>query len=369
MNKAFCVIIICYLLSACTETTDFSNPQSVVEKYYKLKGDYNTEHEYELLADTCRDFATLQDYKNYYLYRDSLKNKFKLSILKIEQLPIDPKLVQYRLYEIHYTLTNKENKDTIKYIAYETVINQNSKWKIIWTKNLTEVAEKLIYSQKSEDGIEVYKEILKYDPLNGNAFLQIGWSQYIQGYYEAAIKNANKAIELNPKNESNYNLLASIYSSQDNKELAIENFNKAIEMALTEDEKVYLLSNLSKTYLDLLDFDKARAALNNALSIDSNFTHAWWYKGMLHEKENNIDSAIVCFKKATTLEPMYNYLQSQLFYSLSSSEYTKAKTGDVNKTNRDILLYDAKNQIIKALDIQPNNEEYKELLNKIKNLK
>jgi tetratricopeptide (TPR) repeat protein len=368
MNRLFLLISICCLMTSCSETADFSDPKSVIEQYYKLKGELNTENEYELIADTCKDYATLQDYKNYYIYRDSIKTS-DFSLLRIEQLPIDPLLVKYRLFEIQYFLINKVSKDSTKYIAYETVFNDKGKWKIIWTKNLIDAAEKLINSQKIEDGLQVYKEILKYDPLNGNVFQQIGWSQYRQGYYESAISNAKKAIELNPKDASNYNLLAGIYSAQNNTEIAVENYKRAIEMSLTESEKVYLLSNLSTTYMDLSEYKEANIVLSKALSIDSNFTHAWWSKGMLYAKENNLDSAIDCYKKATTLEAMDNFLQCQLYYSLSNSEYIKATTKEVNKVNRDGLLIDAKKQILRALDIQPENNQYRSLLDDINRIK
>jgi tetratricopeptide (TPR) repeat protein len=364
MNRFFLLIIICRLMASCSDKVDFSNPKSVIEQYYKLKGELNTEKEYELIADTCKDFATLHDYKNYYKYLDTIEAS-DFFILRIDQLPIDPIFLKYRRFEIQYLLINKESNDSTIHIAYETVFNEKGNWKIIWTKNLNEAASKLINSQKIEEGLQIYDQILKYDPLNGNAFRQLGWTQYRQNYYEAAIINAKKAIELNPKDAANYNLLAGIYSAKNNVEIAIENYKKAIELSLTESGKVYLLSNLSITYMDLSKYKEANIVLTKALSIDSNFTHAWWSKGLLHAKENNLDSAIECFKKATSLEAMGNFLQCQLFYSLANSEYIQATTKELVKVNRASLLFDAKEQIVRALDIQPDNRQYGNLLDNI----
>jgi len=369
MNKKLIyLIIVCLTVIGCSDQVDFSNPKSVINQYYKLKGEGRIELEYELVADTCKEFATLQDYLNQYKTRDSLANIYTLSIQAIEQLPIDPLLPKYRLFEIHYLLITKSTKDTSEYISYETIYNEKGKWKVIWTKNLAESAENLINAEKNEEGMQVNREILKYDPLNGNAFLQMGWSQYRQGYYESAINNAKKAIELNPKNDANYNLLAGIYSAQNNNDLAVENYKKAIEMTLLESEKVYLLSNLSTTYINLLEYEEARKVLNISFSIDSNYTHAWWCKGMLYEKENKIDSAIICYKLATKLEPMDNFLQHQLYYSLANKEYIKATDKTVSISNRRDCQADAKKQILKALDLQPDNDQYKELLNDINRL-
>jgi tetratricopeptide (TPR) repeat protein len=367
--KIIYLITVCFAAIGCSEQVDFSNPKSVINQFFKLKGGGKIELEYELIADTCKEYATLQDYLNQYITRDSILNTNNFSIKAIEQLPIDPLLPKYRLFEIQYLLIEKSTKDTSEYISYETIYNEKGEWKVIWTKNLEESAFKLINSQKIEEGMQVYREILKYDPLNGNAFLQLGWALYRQGYYESALVDTKKAIELNPKNEENYNLLANIYSSQNNGELAIENYKRAVEMTLTENQKVYLLSNMSTTYIDLLEYDEARKVLSLAMSIDSNFTHAWWHIGILYEKENNLDSAIICYKKAAELEPMDNFLQQQLFFSLSNAQYTKARTKEPIKGYRHNLLTDAKKHILMALDIQPENSQYRNLLDDINRIK
>jgi len=200
------------------------------------------------------------------------------------------------------------------------------------------------------------------------AYKQIGWCQYRKNNNSIAIENAQKAIELSPKDESNYNLLAGIYSIEGNKELAIENYKKAIEMTLSENEKVCFMSNLSTAYMDLFKYNEARDQLNQALFIDSTYTHAWWQNGILYNKENKIDSAIITFHKAISLNPMQDFLQKQLFFDLANSEFRKAKYMQNNISGREKLLIEAKTHLLKALDFEHDNNDYKNLLNEINSL-
>lgn len=369
MTRTLYFIAISCLLISCADQVDFSNPKSVIEYYYSLKVDGELELEYELLADTCKEFATLQDYLDYYSTSDSLLKKYEYSIQKIVQLPLDPQNPKHRHFEIQLIAIHLKDKDTAKGFSYGTVYNENGQWKVIWTLNISQAAKKLMNSQKFTDAIQAYREVLKYDPLNGDAYKQIGWCQYRQGYYQDALLSAQKAVELNPKDETNYNLLAGIYSSQNNDELAIENYKKAIEMTNSEGEKVYLLSNLSISYRNLYKYDEAKQAVNQALMIDSTATHTWWQKGIVFIKESKPDSAIACFQTAVTLKPMDDFLQCQLYYDLAYQVYISAAYNTDDNKMRDNLLVDAKNYILKALDLQHDNNLYRELLDDINRIK
>lgn len=370
MTKALYFIAISCLLLSCSEQVDFSNPKSVIEYYYALDEDgEELELKYELLADTCKEFVTLQDYLDYYSNRDSRLKEYDYIVQNIDQLSLDPKNPKHRHFEIQYMTIKKSDIDTTKGFSYGSVFNENGQWKIIWTRNISQAAKKLMKSQKFSDANQAYHEVLKYDPLNGKAYQQIGWCDGRQGYHRSALRNAQKAIELNPKDESNYNLLASIYSSQGNDELAVENYKKAIEMTNSEAQKVKLLSNQSISYIDLYKYDEAKQSLNYALKIDSKYTHAWWTKGILLSKENKPDSAITCFQKAVDLNPMNDFLQHRLYYDLAYQEYIMAAYNTDNSNMRDNLLIESKNHILKALDLQHDNGKYRRLLEDIKRIR
>lgn len=369
MKRILYLITISCLLVACEDKVDFSNPKSVIEYYFSLAVDRKLELQYMLLADTCKEFVTLQDYFDYHSTSDSLFKSYDYRIQKIDHLPLDPKNPKYRLFEIQFIAINLSQKDTTKGVSYCSVFNEKGQWKVIWTQNIFQAAEKLENSQNFEDAIQSYREVLKYDPLDGNAYRQIGWCQFRQGYYQDALLNAKKAVELKPKDESNYNLLAGIYSSQNNDELAVENYRKAIEMTNSDMQRVYLLSNLSISYRNLSKYDEAKKAADHALKIDSLHTHAWWQKGVLFIEENKRDSAIICLQKAITQMPMSDFLQQQLYYDLAYQEYISAVQNTHNDSMRANLLADAKNHILKALDFQYDNDRYRSLLDDINRIK
>ena len=365
MRKVCFLIVLSFLVISCTEPIDYSNPKSVIEQYYVLKQNNELEKEYELLAETCKEYAGLHDYLDYYSTRESLNNEYEYSYQNFDQLPIDLSNTKYRHYEILKTSINKEGKDTIKDFVYETLFNENEQWKVIWTSNIAQAANKQMNEEKFSESIETYQEILKFDPFNGSAYQYIGWCQNRQGEIKKALASAQKAIDYNPKEESNYNLLATIYLNQKNYELALENYKKAIEMTHSDDDKVYLLSNASISYTNLFKYNEAKKVINEALSIDPMYTHAWWQKGIVYNKQSRLDSAITCYKKAITLKPMADFLQRKLYYNLADTEYRKAKYYTYNTIEKDLILTDAKKQILKALDFEPDNVYYNQLLDDI----
>jgi len=162
----FMIIAVC-LFTTCVNKIDFSNPKSVTENYYSYLYKGELESGYKLIADTCKEFVTLQDYLEYFSYYDSVFKEFKFEVQKIEQLPIDPTKLKYRRYEIKTLIINKIDKDTLISLTYRTLYNEKDKWKIIWTGNISSAAEKLDNSQRFHEAIHAYKEVLKYDPLSG----------------------------------------------------------------------------------------------------------------------------------------------------------------------------------------------------------
>ncbi len=365
MNRIITIIAFSFLCIGCSREPDFSDPKSVITNYFELKVKRIFEKQYLLLSESSKELITLQEYKDYYLLQDS-NGKSEIYISEIKQLPINPLYIKYRVFEIHYFIVKKnENIDSIKCIDYETVIKEDNKWKINWSKNLLDAAENLLNNQNYKDALKVYNNIRKWDPLNGKIYSQIALVQHYEDDNYFAKTNIERAIEINPQDDSNYNLLAGIYASEMNTELAIKNYKKAIELSLTNDKKITLYNNLALTYIDIAEFKDANKYLSLSFTLDSSSTHTWWIKGMIFEFEKNFDSAIFYYKRATSFKPMSNYLQNQLHYSLAKLVFQKACLIENNKNIQINLLDDSKIQILKAVELDPESSEYSELLNKI----
>lgn len=342
---------------------DFSNPKSVVEYYYSKNNNGGLESEYTLIADKCKSYLTLDEYLRFYKSRDSILNEYDYYVEEINQMPIDPSYSEYRYYEIQHMVFNKTGGDTIRDIVYKTVVNQGNQWRVIWVSNISESITNLIESQRYSEAIDMSSELLKIDPFNGGAYRQIAWSHFLLGDENRALDNIRKAIRFYPKDEDNYNVIASIYSDIGKNELAIENYKKAIDIAQSKDEKTSIYSNLSIVYSRLGKVKEAKDCLNRLLLLDSTRTHSWWIKGLIFEGESNLDSAIICYNKAMSFEPMSDHLQHQLFYSFANATYKKSQHSDEND---DYLLIESKKYLLKALDLSPENIDYQlflELLN------
>ncbi|MFW9948236.1 MAG: tetratricopeptide repeat protein, partial [Candidatus Odinarchaeota archaeon] len=59
--------------------------------------------------------------------------------------------------------------------------------------------------------IEALKEVLKSNPKNSNAWVQIGYFYFQEHEYEDAIEAYKKGIELNPNEAINWHNLGYIY--------------------------------------------------------------------------------------------------------------------------------------------------------------
>ena len=51
--------------------------------------------------------------------------------------------------------------------------------------------------------------------------------------------------------------------------------------------------------------DEAMAAYEKAIELSQSYSHAWYYKGILHKKLGQYDAAISCAEKALKLEPSW----------------------------------------------------------------
>jgi tetratricopeptide (TPR) repeat protein len=123
------------------------------------------------------------------------------------------------------------------------------------------------------------------------------------------------------------------------------------------------LGRVSLANLELGNFDEAQTLLDQALVDDSSDTHCWWVKSMVFEKKGNIDSTIYCLNKALILTPLPNHLQKQMYFDYAIATFKLAKQSSKDRSE---LIKAAHKYIIKAMDIDPTNTDYKELLIKIK---
>jgi tetratricopeptide (TPR) repeat protein len=220
-----------------------------------------------------------------------------------------------------------------------------------------------IERKRFDEAIEIYNKIVKINPFDEDALTKIGWSYLKLKNYELGIKYAKEALSLRPDYSGGYNTLAAIYRMTGENDLAIVNLKKAIDLVDDSKGKVILLTNLSVTYLRDDQFSEASISINKALEIDSTHTHSWWIKGEIFTQQEKLDSSFICLTKAVNLKPLHDYLQEQLYhdYALCLLDLSKVKLD-----KKEEYLKMSQDYILKAMDLDPENKEYKTLLNEIK---
>lgn len=154
-----------------------------------------------MLSSESKNFASKEGYINIYSNRaELLASDSEILMSNVKEVHINPTIDKLKLYEIQYTMINKNNKDTIDTdFFYSTVINENGAWKIIWTVNLWRYAHVREQEGKYLEAIEDYKMILEIDPYNNMAYRGISSCQCKLGLYELALESNKKALEFSPR--------------------------------------------------------------------------------------------------------------------------------------------------------------------------
>jgi tetratricopeptide (TPR) repeat protein len=359
MKNLLILISISIALFSCKQKVDYNNPKEVVLKYRELRNENKIKESFELIADTCKTILTLQEYLDYYNTPDSIFEKYKFQI-EINQLSFNTKYPNYRVFEVTQKSINTLKHDTIIDITYYTTFYEKNKWKILWTNHINAAANKLASEQKFADANKLFINTFDYDPLNGDVYYNIAWNYFRLNNLDEAQLNVNKAIELSPKSPGNYCLQAAIYSSKEMYDLAIENYNIALVLCTYPSEKSSVYSNMSNDYIELNQYEKAKESLIWSIKLDSGYAYSYWRMASLYLKLENKDSAIIYFAKAINSEPMGDYSQKQLYYEYANEIYLNTA-----KTNSLEQYHKAKTFALKALNIEPNEVEYIDLLNKI----
>jgi tetratricopeptide (TPR) repeat protein len=234
----------------------------------------------------------------------------------------------------------------------------------LWTNHIEAAAEKLEEEQKFEEANEILRKTFNYNPLNGYVYYSIGWNNYRLNELDESNLLAKKAIELSPKNSNNYSLQAAIYSSKKMHELAVENYKIALDLSNNMKEKAIIYCNMSNDYIELYSPSTAKDLLYKSLEINPSDAYCYWRIARIFRIMKNQDSSLINFEKAINKKPMDNYLQQLLYFDYSTELFNEFKLTQEDKRN--ILLEKAMSYSTKALNLDPENEEYKKLLEEIK---
>lgn len=159
-----------------------------------------------------------------------------------------------------FKLKNEENKLNDKTDKKDETKNETAKSEIEYAQDLLNRGE-LVKSEKK------FLEILKHDPDSKEAYHFLGIIYLRQEEYNGAIAALNKAVELNPINDTAFNNLGLAYLETKKYDQAIKSFEKSISL---NDKIAHRYVNLGLAAQNTESWEKAAIALENACKIHSN---------------------------------------------------------------------------------------------------
>jgi len=177
------------------------------------------------------------------------------------------------------------------------------------TTDLENEAEKYFYSgvEKADSGdyqgaIKDFNKAIELNPKDAEAYYNRGVTNVKLGDYREAIEDFNKAIELNPKDAEAYYNRGVAKAKLDDYREAIEDFNKAIELN-PKDAEAYYNRGVAKAKLD--DYRGEIGDFNKAIEIKPRYAKAYNNRGVAKAKLGNDRGEIEDFNKAIEITPMF----------------------------------------------------------------
>ncbi len=132
------------------------------------------------------------------------------------------------------------------------------------------------------------------NPKNPIAYFNRGVANRCLGNYDAAIKDYNKAIELDPEFYKAYYNRGVIYYQSENIELAEQDILKVLEI---NPEVHYAHFFFGLICYDKKDFAKALEAFSQAIELNPKYTKAYQYRAKTFEKLGEKENAELDLKK------------------------------------------------------------------------
>ena len=196
-----------------------------------------------------------------------------------------------------------------------------------------------------------YNEAIKLEPSNPFVYLELGrlnanradliveeaktdteqkkkWDEYLN----VALENLNKAIELKPNYAAAHFEIAQIFNRQGKLTEAIKKMEINYQLLPNNSGAAFQLGVL---YYRDEQYDKAKAALINAIVIDDDYANARYFLGLIYDKENNKEDAIDQFERIAALNPDNEQIK-QILTNLKSglSALGSTKLGPPNQPSK-----------------------------------
>lgn len=154
-------------------------------------------------------------------------------------------------------------------------------------------------------------------------------------YREAALADANRSTEMNPKFSEPYYTRGNIYRSQNKPEKAIEEYTRALERF----ERHFMARYFrGVTYFEMKEYDKAREDFTETIAIHGKFARGYFNRALIHVAVKNEDEALKDLQHAIDSDPKFAGAYRQRALVLSRRGTQDARTKAVADLTRAIEL-------------------------------
>lgn len=164
--------------------------------------------------------------------------------------------------------------------------------KYLWSKNSDLIAQQLAYNKAQVD----------QKPNDASLRVQLGYSYFLKGDTDNAIKQYLNAKNLDNKSFSAYLNLAIAYDKEGNNDNALQNAIQAVKLS-SQDYKGYLLEG--RSYRKLKMYDKATDALQQAIRFQPGNTDILYEVGLVAENQGSKSEAEKIYKEALSYDPTF----------------------------------------------------------------
>jgi tetratricopeptide (TPR) repeat protein len=153
-----------------------------------------------------------------------------------------------------------------------------------------------------------------------NVVFQSGVTYLNQDDYDAALKEFDEIIQLNPDNASAYAYRGRVYQRQGNYDQAIADCDKAI--SLNPNEPMAYFTRGTSHY-GKRNYEQAISDLTQLISLDPNNSNAYNNRGVAYLDNGDVDQAISDYEQALQIDPYNSTAQDNLNSALAWQKLKK----------------------------------------------
>jgi tetratricopeptide (TPR) repeat protein len=169
-----------------------------------------------------------------------------------------------------------------------------------WLEKGNQYANEGLY----KSAVDAYNQSLQLDGRNAKVFTYRGVAQEHLGSYDAAMKDFEQALNLNPNESGSWQGKAATYIDTNEYHQAIKSADRAIELAKTPADKVenaYLLKGFALNRLE--QYDDALQDFDKAIEIDPKRLDLWQNKAYSLTKLGRFVEVLKCYEVMTGIDP------------------------------------------------------------------